>query len=98
MDDLPPIPVNDNMDWTPEQCLEFALENVKWMRKNCPEGLEGVAVIFHYNQEHESRDDPDDIGTRYYLLSGMSSMEFVALCSRAAYMRLEGTYKNTEAE
>lgn len=93
--DLPELPVGDNMDWTPEQCLESALQQVKWMRVNYPEGLEGIAVLFHYNFQHESNTDENN-PIRYYLLSGMSSMEFVAICHRSAYMRLESTYRTTE--
>lgn len=91
MSDLPEVG-GDALDWTPEQCLHKALEHVKWMRENHPEGLEGVAVLFHYNSEFENRGDQ----MRFYLLSGMMTMEFVALCTRASYARLTTTYGNYE--
>ena len=92
MPDLPELPAGDNMDWTPEQCLEAALEQVRWMRKNHPEGLEGVAILFDYSQDYEQEADEDN-PARYYLMSGINTMGFVSICQRASYMRLEATYK-----
>ncbi len=80
------------MDWTPEQCLEAALQQIKWMRVNYPEGLDGISVLFKYSQEYETRSHEGKAPLRFFINSGMDSMEFVALCERAKYIRLSSTY------
>jgi hypothetical protein len=90
--DLPEIPIGDAMDWTPEQCLEAALQQIKWMRVNYPEGLEGIAVLFKYTIEFETSKAP----LRFYINSGLDSMDFVSLCERAKYIRLSTTYTCSE--
>jgi len=86
------------MDWTPEQCLEAALEQVKWMRTHHPEGLEGVAVLFRYSYDYEGATRDGRTKARFFLNSGVDTMEFIALCTRASHMRMSATYGNYSAE